>query len=426
MVVKLTEYEQKMLDGEMGEFKQKALQFIVKYAEVLGAEELCKISHATLFIGAQHYLDCFTTEDYEEIFSKFYLNSDKKIKIGEFDRECICQTCAAACDVKDYESVHLPKDFFEKNKHFLEITKEAGVSIVNSCTPYYVGWIPLMGEHFVTTESSNVVMSNSVFGARGNAGGIETSVCSAICGRTPLWGLHVKENRYGTVVFNIKCPSKSVYDWDIIGYTMGRMLPPHGNPVINEGFERPDIHKLRQCFSSLATTSGAEICHVVGITPEARTLEEALGGKEPLAVIDITQKDYDESVSMLCDEGSGDIDLVCVGCPHLSLKEIREIAMYLRNKKVKENVELWIWTDYAIQAMADINGYTDIIEKSGGKLLNSSCPVVMREESHRHSKAMAMNGAKQAHSIRSQTKARVYFGDIYKCLDAAIKGRWEA
>ncbi|WP_372995268.1 aconitase X [Lutispora sp.] len=425
-MVKLTEYEQRMLNGEMGEFKQKALQFIVKYAEVLGANELCKISRATVFIGAQHYLDSLSTDNYDEIFSKFYLNSEKEIKVGEFAKDCICQTCAAPCDINDYETVHLSKEFFEKNKRFMEITKEAGVSIVNSCTPYYVGWLPLKGEHFVTTESSNVVMSNSLFGACGNADGIEAAVCAAICGRTPLWGYHVKENRYGTVVFNIKCPSESVYDWDIIGYTMGRLLPPHGKPIINGNFEIPNINKLRQCFSSLSTTSGAEICHVVGFTPEARTLEDALGGKKPIEVIDITYKDYEESVKMICDEGSGDIDLVSIGCPHLALDEIKEIAMYLKGKKIKENVELWIWTDYAIQAMADFNGYTDIIKESGAKLLNSSCPIVMREESHKHSKGMVMNGAKQAHGIKSQTKVPVYFGDIFKCIDAAIKGRWEA
>ena len=39
-MIKLTKYEQQMLDGEMGEFKQIAMKNIVKYAEVVGAEEL--------------------------------------------------------------------------------------------------------------------------------------------------------------------------------------------------------------------------------------------------------------------------------------------------------------------------------------------------------------------------------------------------
>jgi hypothetical protein len=268
-------------------------------------------------------------------------------------------------------------------------------------------------------------MSNSVFGAYGNADGIEASVCSAICGRTPLWGNHIKENRYGTVVFNINCSSETVYDWDVIGYTIGRLLPPNEKPIINGNFSRPDIDKLRQCFSTLATTSAAEICHIVGITPEAFTLDSALGGRKPQKVIDITKKEFRESEKMICDSGSGEIDYVSIGCPHLSLNELKEIALYLQNKKVKENVELLLWTDYAIKEMANVNEYTQVIEDSGGNVLTSSCPVVMREESHKHAKAMVINGAKQAHAIKAQTSAKVYFGDIYKCLDAAISGRWE-
>ena len=48
-MVKLTEYEQKMLDGEMGPFKQRAIQKIVDYANALGAEQLCVVSKATVY-----------------------------------------------------------------------------------------------------------------------------------------------------------------------------------------------------------------------------------------------------------------------------------------------------------------------------------------------------------------------------------------
>ena len=193
--MRLTADEQKMLDGERGKFKQKALQFIVNYARVLGAEELCDISRATLFIGAQHYLDCFKTDDYNEIFSKFYLNSDETIEIGQFAENCAVQTCVAACVTRDYEAVHLSREYFDKNNRYYAITREAGVSEVHTCTPYFSGWIPLPGEHFVTTESSNVLMpdANSLFGACGNADGIEAAVCSAICGKNAFVGSACEE-----------------------------------------------------------------------------------------------------------------------------------------------------------------------------------------------------------------------------------------
>ena len=37
----------------------------------------------------------------------------------------------------------------------------------------------------------------------------------------------------------------------------------------------------------------------------------------------------------------------------------------------------------------------------------------------------AFNGAKQAYSIKNQTDVPVYYGDIYRCMDAAVSGRWE-
>ena len=58
-------------------------------------------------------------------------------------------------------------------------------------------------------------------------------------------------------------------------------------------------------------------------------------------------------------------------------------------------------------------------------LLTGSCPIVMRENSHKHAKAMAMFGAKQAFGIQHQTKVPVYYGDIFQCIDAAIRGQWE-
>lgn len=425
--MKLTAFEQEMLDGVYGEFKQVAIEKIIGYGKALGAEELCEVSKATIYMGAHPFLDASKGETFDEIFSEMHMCSEKTIEVGEFSKTCFCQTCVAPCDMYEFEPLHLDKEFFDKNNEFLNITKENGVSIVGSCTPYLVGWIPLKGEHFVTTESSNVVMCNSVFGACGNSDGIEAATWSAICGRTPKWGNHILENRKGTAIYNVECPSASTLDWDIIGYTIGRMLPPHAIPVINGDFHMPNIIKLKECFAAMATTSGAEMCHIVGFTPEAPTLEIALGGKEPEHVFTITQEEYDKSMSMLCTAGSGRIDFVTLGCPHYTLEEIRDVANYIKGKKVADHVELNVWTDYAIKEMAVQNGYDKIIRDAGGIILTSGCPLVMGAKTFGHATGFASDGAKQAHYIRSELKegTPVYYGDKYQCIDAAVAGSWE-
>ncbi len=426
-MLKLTAYEQDMLDGKMGETKQSAMNFIVRYANVLGAEELCEVNRATLFIGAQHYLDCYdNNEDYQKIFSEFYLCSDKTLDLCKVADCCKAQTCAAACDFRDCEKTHLSKEYQDKNLAYLNTTKDMGVKIVESCTPYYVGWIPMMGEHVVSTESSNIVISNSIFGAMGNSDGVENAVCSAITGRTPKWGMHIKENRYADCLVKISCNADSLFDWDVIGFTVGRLIPKHTVPVIVGNFKRPDINSFRQFAATLSVTSAAEICHIVGVTPEAQTLEMAVGTKKILHEVEITQKEYEKSIQMIGCTGEGPVDYVSIGCPHLALDELKDISEYLLGKHIKQGTELLVWTDYATKEMANVNGYTQIIEDSGAFLLTGSCPIVMREESHKHATAMAMFGAKQAFGIQHQTHVPVYYGDIRECIDAAVKGRWEA
>lgn len=426
MMVKLTTYEKDMLEGKMGRFKQIALQNIVKYAEALGAKELCEVTKATVYFGAHPYLEVVESENFDEIFSKMLLCTDEIVPLGEFAEQCMCQTCVGPCDQYEWEPLNLTKEFFDKNQNFLKLTKDKGVNIAGSCTPYFTGWLPLYGEHFVTTESSNVLMCNAILGAYGNSDGLEAAAWSAICGRTPKWGNHIKENRYGTHVFNIiDCKTESSLDWDVLGYTVGKLLPPHAIPVISGNFTKPDIIKLKQFFASLATTSGAEMCHIIGSTPEAQTLEMALNNKKPKEVINITKEDIEKSMKMLCDEGNEEIQFVTLGCPHYSLEEVRNAALYLKNKRVKKNVLLIIWTDISTKGMADANGYTDIIKAAGGHLLTSSCPLVIGKKCHEGVTGMVMDGAKQAHYMRSETNAKIYYGDMYKCIDAAIRGKWE-
>lgn len=426
-MLRLEETDKRMLDGSMGPMKQKAMEFIVRYANVLGAEELCDVLRATLFIGAQHYLDCYPPEeDYKKIFSEFFLCSEEPLDFCKVADTCKAQTCGAPCDFRDCERTHLSKEYQKRNMSYLNTTREMGVKIVESCTPYYVGWLPLMGEHIVSTESSNIVVSNSLFGAMGNSDGVESAVCAAITGRTPKWGMHIKENRYADCLVKIECRAETTFDWDVIGFTVGRLIPKHVVPVLVGDFKRSDINAFRQFASTIAVTSATDLCHVIGLTPEAQTLEMAVGTKKIIHKITVTQKDYDESLRVIGAAGSGPVDYVSVGCPHLALDELKDISEYIGGRKVKDGVELLIWTDYAIKEMANVNGYTKAIENSGAYLMTGSCPVVMREQSHRHAKAMAIFGAKQAFNIQNQTEATVYYGDMFRCIDAAINGRWEA
>ena len=53
-VIHLTKEEQDILDGKKGKLCQTALENIVRYAQVLGADRLCKVTKATVFCGSHN------------------------------------------------------------------------------------------------------------------------------------------------------------------------------------------------------------------------------------------------------------------------------------------------------------------------------------------------------------------------------------
>ena len=76
-MIHLTEEEQEILDGKQGKLRQTALENIVQYARVLGAEKLCKVTKATVFCGSHTYLGVCKSKDFHEVFSRMNLARDE-------------------------------------------------------------------------------------------------------------------------------------------------------------------------------------------------------------------------------------------------------------------------------------------------------------------------------------------------------------
>ena len=420
--MKLTDREKRMLDGSEGLLKQKAMENVVSYAHVLGAEELCVVTKAHLFCGSHPYMHALRSDDIDEVMSEMNFCSSEKVVLDKV--ECYAQSDVAPMCPFNWKKMGVSEKEHENNVDYLKRYLDAGVQLVGSCVPYLLGFIPLMGEHYVTSESHAVLMMNSLWGACGQADGLEAGFWSAVCGRTPMWGLHLMNNRKGTHIFDMECPTETVYDWDLLGYTIGRKTPTHSIPVLRKGFQRPDVTKLKSAYASMATTGGPEMCHIVGITPEARTLEEVLGGTEPQEIITITEKDIEESLGMLNEGGREKLDYISMGCPHYTIEQMMMAADFLKGRKINPDTILHVWTAAPIKETADRCGYTQAIENAGGIVLTSSCPLTS-EKKPEGAITMAFDSGKQAHYIKPGSGARVWYGSMEDCLKSAVSGYWE-
>jgi cis-L-3-hydroxyproline dehydratase len=422
----LSAYERDMLAGRHGSLEQVCLQNTVSYAEILGATELCEVTKATLFCGAHNYLEVCSSDDFDEVFSRLQLGvAGEPIPFDHISARCYAQSCVGPCDEREFAAFGQTAELFAKNKHYLERARAAGVTITGSCAPYLTGWLLARGEHFVTTESSVTLMGNSVWGAMGNSDGIEAAFWAAICGRTPKWGYHLEENRGATHVVEVRTDMTSPLEWDLLGRFIGESLPAGAVPVISGRFAGVTFEKLRPLCTALAISSDCRLCHVAGVTPEARTVEDALRGRAPLHTLVVDRSALEATYDSVCTRGFGAIDLVSLGCPHYDIDQIKRVAAHLRGKKVHPDVRLMIWTVYPIKAMADLNGYTAIIEEAGGHLYTGTCPATIGSTLLDSCEAFVFDSLKQAITVRDMTGRRVYLGDAPRCLDAAIAGRWE-
>jgi predicted aconitase len=419
----LSDNEKRIMDGQEGSVKQKAIELIVRYGRIVGAEALCKVTWADLFCGSHHYLDVVRSDDFDVIFSKMSLCSTETVNLEKVDANCICYSGVDADCSEIPGGMLMSPEKKMRNARFLSRFVDAGVVLSGNCIPYLTGFIPLMGEHFVSCESSAVLFMNSAWGACGNGDGIEASFCAAVCGRTPLAGNHLPVNRIGTDLIVVKTEPRSIHEWDVLGYTLGRQLPPHSIPVLTGNFPRPNSIQLKAFFAALACAAGTELCHIVGLTPEAGKSAQALNNQTPDHIIEIGAVDMDTSIEILNSHGREKIDYVSLGCPHYHIDEIRKIAAYLDGRRIHPDTTVHLWTAGSIKYMADQCGYTETIERAGATLLTGSCPSTRGYPEG--VRTAAYDSAKQRLSAAQETDAKLFYGSWQECLQSAASGYWE-
>lgn len=414
--------EQGMLEGKEGLAKQKAMQLLVKYAEGLGAERFIDTNNVTTTPGTlpdeELLRKVVPSLDADEIASKIFLDSDELIVLDK---------------VKAFTTSHIYKnqehpERQQGGKFMCEITKKMEsyakrVGIVNlaTCTPYQVGNIPVKGEHCAWTESSAIAFCNSVLGARTNIEGMHSSFASAITGKTPLWGMHLDENRLGKVIVHTEVDIDSIQEYYLMGYYVGRQIGLD-IPIYTNINRIPDLTMLMALCASGAASGSTVMFHIVGVTPEAPTIKMASRNRKDLRLLKYGKEQRRETYEKLNHSDKDDVDLVVLGCPHQTLERMSAVARMLEGKKIHENTALYITTCRMIKALADRTGYTDVITKAGGIVFEDTCALFFNFDT---SKVLAADSSKLVHYVPSTTGLKnIWFGTTEECIQAAITGKW--
>ena len=421
--MRLTDGEKGMRDGAEGDAVAAAMDLLIRYGEALGAGRLCDVRNVATSMTQPSPVKARLVAEggWDKAFAVISLDSDADITVPPM-RVSTCQLQhgfgqdAAGLIPQEAERIAQQGDaeaFYGRH----------GVHILATCTPYQVGNIPVRGEHLAWMESSAVVYANSVLGARTNCEGTASTGAAGLTGKIPCWGNHLDEGRYGTHLIDVRVPVDDFIGWGMLGYFAGGLVGEQ-RPVITGRIGRPDLTDLKHFGAAAATSGGVELYHIPGITPEAPDAAAAFGPGPVPDAVGYGAHQRREVYETLNSQGtSADVDFVLLGCPHASVDQIARAARLLDGRRLSAGTELWLMVPRALKDVADRSGYTEVIERAGGKVLADSCPAMSRV-APAGTRVFATDSAKQAHYLPAILGIEAWFGTLGDCIDAAVTGRW--
>ena len=389
----LTKEEEMILDGEQGEVMERMFRLLVRLGEIYKADKMIPVGSVQVAGVSYKSIADPGTEFLEDL-----ANKDAKVKVLTFLNP-------AGMDLENWEKLGFPKTFAKNQLRIMDAFKKMGIIVTSTCTPYLAGNLPRYREHIAWSESSAVAFSNSVIGARTNREGGPSALAAAICGKTPNYDLHLDENRHPHVKIKVEVDLDFSSDFGALGYFVGKQVK-NKIPFFT-GMKDANTDQLKALGAAMAASGAVALYHVENQTPEAEIVR-----KNNLETINVGKKELKEVYEKL--NSGKEPDIVILGCPHASLREISILADKLKGKKLKKPV--WICTSRVMKEAAERMGFNEIIKKAGGNIVADTCMVVSPIEDMGF-KVTGVDSGKAANYLPGFCKQEVVFADINKLIE---------
>ncbi len=413
MHLELSEYDQSLLDGEGGPAGQMAMRILARMAPFYGAQRLLDISGAhidsTIYIGQAGL-------EYAERLA------------GLGARVRVPTTLnVSGLDEAGWQEWPVPADWAQGAQRQMVAYRSMGAIPTWTCAPYQTEYRPKFGEQIAWGESNAIVFANSVIGARSERYPDLLDICCAITGRAPAAGLHLDENRFAQLVLTLQGVPAALQSDDsfypVLGYLLGKIAGERSPLVL--GLEvQPTEDQLKALGAAAASSGAVALFHLVGITPEAPTLQAALGGQAPQESVVIDLEMLRQARRELSSLAEGPLDMVVLGSPHFSLAEFRQLAPLLRGRQRHPDVQFLVTTSRAVAELARREGSLQALLDFGGKVTVDTC-ILATPMLPAAIQRLMTNSGKYAYYAPGMLNTRVAYGSLSDCVRSAIAGRIE-
>ena len=407
----LSEYDRALLAGDRGPAPRMAMSILTRMAEIQGARELLDISQAHI---------------------------DSTIYMGEAGlefAECLAAwgakvTVPTSLNVSGLDECHwrewpVPEDWAGKAQRQMRAYQSMGCVPMWTCAPYQTSMAPKFGQQIAWGESNAIVFANSVIGARTERYPDLLDICAAITGRVPAIGLHLTENRAGQLLIRLdEIPHPLQQDdsfYPVLGILVGR-LAGHRIPVISGLTAKPAEDQLKAFGAATASSGAVALFHIVGITPEAPTLEASFQGRPISEEHTVTLDQLREIRRGLTTAAGTKLDMVVLGSPHFSLAEFQQLAPLVDGKRRHADVQFLVTTSRIMSAQACDQGALAPVEAFGARLTVDTC-ILATPMLPKSIRVLMTNSAKYAYYAPGLLATQVVFGSMADCVQSAIEGR---
>ncbi|KAF4417420.1 DUF521 domain [Fusarium acutatum] len=414
--IKLSTLDQELLRGDYGEASRVAIRIVLRMAHLLGATRLMDVTQV-------HVDGCVYTGPATLALAERLRDWGGKVRIPT-------TLNSLSVDQKRWRTLGVDTAFGEAADALGKAYTDMGARPTFTCAPYQLESAPKLGEQIAWAESNAVVYANSVLGARTMKYPDFLDISIALTGRAPKGGPHLGINRVASVCVKVAGLEDTTSLDDsfppLLGYYVGT-LSTSRIPVIT-GLEKLGLSTddLKAFGAAFATISSAPMFHIVGITPEAPTLETVLAPE--FISVEVTLSDlgicWDKLNSAPANQP---IDLVSLGNPHFSLVEIRKLANLCRGRQKAARVSIIVTCGRSVYKLAEQAGLIAQLEDFGVQILTDICWCMVTEPViPTAAKTIMTNSGKYAHYGPGLTGRGMYFGSLAGCVEAACSGTYEA
>lgn len=407
MTLWLTDDDRAMLGGERGEAAALAMRIVVDMARVWEAERLIDIASA-------HIDGCLYHGPTGVEFAERLIEGGARVVVP-------ATLNVSSLDLLHPHLVRLDPGTAASARRLMDAYVAMGCRPTWTCAPYQLPERPGFGEHVAWAESNAIVFANSVLGARTNRYGDFIDICAAITGRVPEAGLHLAARRGARIVFRLEGIADHLLRDEVtptcVGHIIGRQTGSQVAAIVGLPSDTSE-DRLKALGAAAASSGAVAMFHAVGVTPEAPTLEAALGGRPAEREIVVTPGDLRAARDELTTSPDGPIGAVSVGTPHLSRSELERLAAMVEEAQPAVPFYANTGRDVALGAGAIVERLAD----ARVTVVTDTCTYVTPILHDIHGPVMT-NSAKWAWYAPGNLGFEVVFGSLEECVRSAALGR---